>query len=405
MTAANRTAETYRREWRLFMEEICCNLLRFYHAEQDNIPPERVKVNQEVSLGTDGSFADICIRVPDRPAYYVEVKPDYAPEELLSVLVRKYGPNAPLAEPISKVLLVAGTDARQSRPDIEDWLKAALRPGLALEIWDESKIQAEIRARFHCDIATLSEKNILELRAAIDQAKGRHAFGETWTGDLLQSALLWHFGFWRLRDIHEKSGRDARAICPPGMYRDVAVIMADLCSFSSFVRDTRDDDVVRQCLTSFYSKARYEILNTGGMMYQFVGDEVIGLYGLPDQSAGYVEDALECARRLLEIGNSISHEWQRQIDRVQQTKGVHVGTAVGDLQIVSLRPFGRAHLGAISDCVNMAARLLAAAGANEIVASNSFYKGLTKSKQSRFQELESIDAKNVGKIKAWKSTP
>jgi adenylate cyclase len=122
------------------------------------------------------------------------------------------------------------------------------------------------------------------------------------------------------------------------------------------VRDTRDDEVIRHCLTAYYSEARYEILNTGGMLYQFVGDEVSGLFGVPRPTADYLRVALACARALVDIGNSISHEGQRQIDRVQSAKGVHIGIAMGEVQFVSLRPYRRAHLGAVSDAINMAAR-------------------------------------------------
>jgi hypothetical protein len=47
------------------------------------------------------------------------------------------------------------------------------------------------------------------------------------------------------------------------------VLLADLCSFSSYIRDTGDAEVVRESLTAFYSKARYQIINNGGMLYQF----------------------------------------------------------------------------------------------------------------------------------------
>jgi adenylate cyclase len=45
------------------------------------------------------------------------------------------------------------------------------------------------------------------------------------------------------------------------------VLLADLCSFSSYVRDTADETIVRESLTAFYSKARYQIINSGGMLF------------------------------------------------------------------------------------------------------------------------------------------
>ena len=213
---------------------------------------------------------------------------------------------------------------------------------------------------------------------------------------------MWQFGFWKLRQLRDAQKLGPREILPPGLYRGVVVLLADLCAFSSYVRDTPDDRIVRECLTSFYSKARYQILNNGGMLQQFVGDEVIGLFGIPDHSAGFAEDALETAKALLSIGKSVSHQWQRQIDRVQSSGGVHVGVAVGDMQIISLRPFGRTHVGAIGDCINVAARLMATAGPGEIVVSNSFLQALDEDSRAGFQEIEPVEGRNVGRIMAWK---
>ena len=76
--------------------------------------------------------------------------------------------------------------------------------------------------------------------------------------------------------------------------------------------------------------------------------------------------------------------------------------AVGDLEIMSLRPFGRAHMGAIGDCINMAARLCGVAGPSEVVVSNTFFRHLDPPAQARFVELEPVDARNVGRIRAWR---
>jgi class 3 adenylate cyclase len=81
---------------------------------------------------------------------------------------------------------------------------------------------------------------------------------------------------------------------------------------------------------------------------------------------------------------------------------VHLGIAMGDLNLMRLRAFSSRHYGFIGDAVNMAARLMAAAGPGEIVVSNRFYQALGDSAAARFAETPPIDAKNVGRIKAWK---
>jgi len=129
------------------------------------------------------------------------------------------------------------------------------------------------------------------------------------------------------------------------------------------------------------------------MLYQFLDDAVIALFGLPDKANGYGETALDCACALVEIGQAVSSEWQRQIDRMQASGGVHIGMAIG-VQIMSLRRFSRAHMGAIGDCIKMTARLDAAAGSGEIVVEHVFQRfpwrsGLASMSSSRWRRATS----------------
>ncbi len=399
MTSAGLKTESYFRELRLFLEEICCNLCRFRHVEEDGAAPEDVRITQESYLGGD-EFADIRVQVKQLAPYFLEVRYGYSASQIQTSLSRKYGPGRRLGG-ASKVVVLMDPHASASWAEVEPTCR--LQDGLQLEVWDESSLFLKLRRYFGIEVDSISEENILRIRTAVDQASGKYAFEETWTGDSLQEALIWHQGFWRLKQLREGGHLAGRNIMPPGMYKDVAVVMADLCAFSSYVRDTRRDEVIRDCLTTFYAKARYEILNTGGMMYQFVGDAVLGLYGIPDQRDGYLESAFACSQALLDIGNSVSNKWQGQIDNVQCAKGLHIGIALGDMQIVSLRPFGRAHLGGIGEVINLASRLLAHAGPSEIVASNAYFQALGPSYRTQFSDCQPLDVRNMGRVRAWKS--
>ena len=280
-------------------------------------------------------------------------------------------------------------------------IKEILPSSWELEIWDESHLLSLIRKYFDVEIESLSLDQILELRLAIDRAKGTYAFGAAYNNDPLDSSLLWHFGYWRLRDLFEASNRTKRSILPPASYPAVVVIFADLSGFSGYVRETPRARTIQDCLSAFCAKARYQIINDGGMLYQFLGDAVIGLFGIPTHSTDYIERSFDCARSLLMLGDAISNEWQRQLDRLQPVRGSHIGLAMGTLQVLSLRPFSRTHTGVIGDAINMAARLSSHAQSGQIVASNIVYQGLHPSSQSLLRETEPVEAKNVGRIKAW----
>jgi hypothetical protein len=60
------------------------------------------------------------------------------------------------------------------------------------------------------------------------------------------------------------------------------------------------------------------------MLYQFLGDSVAGLFGVPEAPPGYVGQAVECRSRLVDIGASVSTEWQRQIDQIQPGEKVAI---------------------------------------------------------------------------------
>jgi class 3 adenylate cyclase len=384
-------------ELRLFLEELCCNLLRFQHLVEDGVDPEQVRIQQEVFLGVPGAFADIRVGVPGKAPYFVEIKYGYPADRLVAHLARKYGPETPGGGEADRLIVVV---EREGDVDWRD-VTACLRPELTLEVWDESKLLSLLRERFGVDATRVTADEVPDLRLAIDCAKGRYAFGDDYTGELHQGALLWHFGFWRLAQLSRSGRIPSRAIMPPGRYPGVAVIFADLSGFSSYVRDTRDDAVVRHALTSFYSKGRYQVLNAGGMLNQFVGDSIMALFGVPEAQADYEVRALQCAAALLDIGASVANDWQRHLDLQQDAAGCHIGMALGDLNIVSMRPFSRAYMGAIGDAINIAARLTSVATDGEIVVSNNLYQRLPPAFQSGFHELEAIDAKNIGRIQAW----
>jgi adenylate cyclase len=393
-------------EFRLFLGELCCDLCRFEHLATDDSACN-VNMRREFYLGSPGAFADLRVEVGhDRP-YFVEVKYGLPDDLLVRRLQRKYGPGSCSLLDGTKIIVMVDVQGRADWRSTEQQIREAIHPGMELEIWSEEKVSSLVRDRFGVTLEGFNERDFVRVRGAINAAKSLQAFGGMPADSPLhplKSALLWHFGFWHLRQLRLKDQRSAREVLSPGLYSNIVVVLADLCSFSSYVRDTPDERIVRESLTSFYSKARYQIINNGGMLYQFVGDEVIALYGLSGNGPGYVQAAIDTAYALLDIGDCVSHHWQRHIDRVQSSSGVHIGMAAGALQIVSLQPFGRTYMGAVGDVINMSARLTGAAGPGEIVISNTLHGQLSEDQQCEFQEMDSFEGKNVGQIKSWKRT-
>jgi class 3 adenylate cyclase len=128
------------------------------------------------------------------------------------------------------------------------------------------------------------------------------------------------------------------------------------------------------------------------------------MFGLHEDAVAAAARAVRCVRALFDAGNAVSQAWQRSLDRVQPSRGVHVGVAAGDLALLALRPFSRSHLGFIGDALNLSARLMAEAASSEAVVSNTVYTRLGSAQQTLFQAIEPIEAKNVGRIRGWRLT-
>lgn len=385
-------------ELRLFLEEVIAGLRRYRHVADDGLAPDAITVMREVRLGDGDHFADIRVEAPPAPPYHVEVKFGLPPDDVLARMVAKYGDGT--GEKLGLLVVVGDLDDAETGR-LRDRIAGALQLP-TVELWNERRLIGEINAQFGLRFETLSGANLQTIRDAIVAAEWRHAFA---TDDMrMAQTLLWHFGPWTLKRLHG-TGLQPAEVLQPGNYRGLTVLMADLCSFSSYVRDTRDDEVVRRILTAFYSQARHAVLEAGGMLYQFVGDEVIALFGFPQRHANAARDAVLCAQRLLDIGNSISDHWQRRLDRIQTSRGVHIGISHGDLNLMPLRAFSRRHIGFIGDSINMAARLMAVAGPSEVAVSNSLYQALPGAMRTGFRELPPVEAKNIGLIKAWQLAP
>jgi len=397
----DRSAAPDIRELRIFLESVICDLCRLRHAAKDGIPPGATQIHQEVRLGP-GVFADIRVEAGELPPYFVEVSIGHSRASIAESVQRKYGRRTSASEGANRVVVVADRALAAGSHSLETELAELLAPGLVLEIWDEAHLAGLIRETFGFELERFSEAELLDLRQAIDRAKAAHAFGDATDLDPLRSALLWHFAYWRLAELREAGCVDPRDFLPPLRYSKVVVVMADLCAYSSYVRDTHDDRVIRESLTAFASKTRYRFINDGGMLYQFVGDSVVGFFGIPTSSAHDVSRALACARGLVDLGAAIAEQWQRQIDQAQPAAGVHVAMALGEVQVLSLRPFSRTHMGAVADAMNLCARLNAVSGPGEIVVSNLLYQALPDAERRAFTELDPVEAKNIGRVKAWR---
>lgn len=396
----------YNRQVMLFLEEICCDLCKYRHIVEEAYPASVVKVHREVQISPDSErFGDVRVYIKKdtgRESYFLEVVYGYHPEKIVGTVAYKYGKGVNIDSICNKLIILTSRLEESEISTLKKKLEEILNPGLSIEIWDEMHFIGMINKYFDVGIENISEKELLTVRSAIDDAKWRFTFGEDNANHHHAAHLMWHFGNWDLRRFHQEFNYQPEDILKPNMYEQVVILMADLSGFSSYVRNTPDQFVSRDSLSKFYSAARYAIHNSGGMLYQFVGDEVVGIFGVPVTDGDYVENAVDCAEALIEIGKSVSSDWQREIDHAMDASGVHIGIAMGNLNLLRLRPFSTHHIGFFGDSINLTARLMNEAAQNEIVVSNVFHRQLDHSYARKFSTMDPIKAKNIGDILCWK---
>lgn len=397
MTKSSSLTSSDQFQIRLLLEELLCDVARFQHWEKGHTE-ESLRIRQEVRLNRTG-FADVLVEGPV-DSYFIEVDFGYTQERIRESIRRKYSDLGSAFESVSRLVVVIDdlVDADSVRSD----LAAIIPQSWEVELWDERHLSALVQSSLRVTLPPLTSTGLQRFRATVDVAKGKHAFGDTYQGDALDDFLLWALPYWQLQEFYAAAGKNKTEILNAETYSEVTVVFADLSGFSSYMRDTPDPNTISECLSAFCAKSRYQILNDGGFVYQFLGDAVIGIFGLPASDSGSVDRALACSKALLTIGDSISNEWQRQIDRIQSVAGAHIGVATGELQLLRLRPFSRTHLGAVGDTINIAARLSSEAGPGQIVLGNAAYRHLKDAAQAELWECEPVSAKNVGTIKAWR---
>lgn len=387
---------------RLFLEEICCEICRHRHVRIDGLEPESITIMREVRLPASFNYADIEVRPGAAAPYFVDIKWGHSTERILERLTRKYSENPnPQAD---KLVVVTDATGQENWRETESVLRSNISRDLAIEVWDERDIIRQLEDCFGIRIEAIAGSNYQSIRDAILRSEWQYAFGDLPDRGLAPT-LLWHFSSWHLKRLRDRFGIDPENILRADIYRNVVIVMADLCSFSSYVRDTHDEAIVRHALTAFYSLARQAVLDNEGMLDKFVGDEVLGLFAFPINEPQCAENALRCAMNLIEVGASISKHWQDRIDRLQKSGGVHIGIGMGDLNLMPLRSFSRSHFGFVGDGINLTARLMAAAGPSEIVVSNSYYSKLPPRLRAQFAALEAVEGKNVGLVKCWRWAP
>jgi len=156
-----------------------------------------------------------------------------------------------------------------------------------------------------------------------------------------------------------------------GTRSEATILFTDIRGFTAF-SETREPEKIVEDLNEYFSIATELILEHGGYVDKFVGDAVLGVFGVPIYYADHAERAVKAAvamqkrfqERVTDNGNPL----------LSRTGiGINTGVVVSG----NLGSQVKMEYTVIGDSVNVASRINSLAGPGEIMISRSIYE-LTK---------------------------
>ncbi|MDE2603671.1 MAG: AAA family ATPase, partial [Bradyrhizobium sp.] len=178
-----------------------------------------------------------------------------------------------------------------------------------------------------------------------------------------------------------------------GERRQVTILFADLCGFTT-LSHSLDPEEIRELVARFTAQVDDIVVSYGGTVDKHIGDAVMALFGAP---RAHDDDCLRAARAALDVHTElarISHTLSHQLQ-------AHIGIASGEVVAGTLSR-GEAHdYTVLGESVNLAARLVSLAGANETLLSEGVYRAL--SEQALCEALGETEVKGFdAPVRIWR---
>jgi adenylate cyclase len=159
------------------------------------------------------------------------------------------------------------------------------------------------------------------------------------------------FGKYVSREIRDEilAGR----VSLEGTQAEVTILFSDLRDFTPWVEATDPREVVRD-LNAYFSEMEGAIRAGGGLVLQYIGDEIEAVFGAPVADAGHADQAVRTAR---EMSRRLA-DWNAARARVGKGPlrhgiGIHTGTVLAG----SIGSRDRLAYTLVGDAVNLASRI------------------------------------------------
>lgn len=152
-----------------------------------------------------------------------------------------------------------------------------------------------------------------------------------------------------------------------GQRSEATILFSDIRGFTAYSADREPEEVV-EALNEYFRIATGFILEYGGYVDKFIGDAVMGVFGVPVFRADHAERAVRAAVAMKKKFNTAGKNGNRLLNKIG------IGINSGIIVSGNLGSDIKMEYTVIGDSVNLASRLSSVAGPGEIVISRSVYE-------------------------------
>ena len=151
----------------------------------------------------------------------------------------------------------------------------------------------------------------------------------------------------KFRTLADKS--ESKSIQQP-----VCILCSDIRSYTSFVLST-DHDVVTSAMSAYLGEMERIIVDHGGYVNKYIGDEIVAVFGFPYDREHPCDDGIEAGREMLQTVERMVGRWksegQPHFDRIG------IGVDFGVVSFLEVGGNSKRQFDIIGNAMNGAARL------------------------------------------------
>jgi class 3 adenylate cyclase/tetratricopeptide (TPR) repeat protein len=151
-------------------------------------------------------------------------------------------------------------------------------------------------------------------------------------------------------------------VLPEGERCQATIVFSDLSGFTA-MNEQLDPEEVEGIMSRIKKEAVRIVESYGGSVNQFVGDEILALFGIPTT---HEDDPLRAVKAALELHEMVRQTRPEVEGRIGKPLRMHTGINSG-LVVTHLRDDRDGLIGITGNTVNMGARLRSQAGSDEIL--------------------------------------